>query len=233
MNNMVNNTLNYSELIQWSLNAGLMVWIYRFDSNTDRNQEILNYFTYNLGGTCFIKGTMIKIKKNNNEIEEKIENLNIGDLVKTSNNEYKKISFIGYNYLSKDNYMLNVRLLKQNKIYHNVPNQDLLLTAGHSILFNELSNYLINEKYNINEYPVNETIEKFVKIKTDHCALFQNINESDIVHKLNETQKLYFYHFSLQDENNDKQYAIYANNVLCETMSYNYINHSNLIPIIY
>lgn len=230
MNNMVNNTLNYPELREWILYAGIMVWIYRFDASTERNQEILNYFTYNLGGTCFIKGTLIKIQKNNKEIEEYIENLNIGDLVKTSKNEYKKISFIGYNFSSKDNYMQHIRILKKNSIYYNVPNKDLLLTSGHSILFNQLSNHLLNEKYNIYEYPTNEIIEDFVKIKTDHCSLFKNIQECDVIHKLTNTQKLTYYHFSLECDERDKQYAVYANNVLCETMSYNYINHSNLIP---
>ena len=230
MNNIVNNTLNYMELRRWLLYAGIMVWIYRFDAETGRNQEILNYFTDNLGGTCFIKGTLIKIKKNDKEIEEFIENLNIGDLVKTSNNEYKKISFIGFNYSSKTNYMKHTKILKKNKIYHNIPNEDLLLTSGHSILFNELTNNLLNEKYNINEYPTNEAIDNFVKIKANHCSLFQNITEMDVERKLNNTQKLYYYNFSLEDENNDKQYAVYANNVLCETMSYTHIFHSNLIP---
>ena len=234
MNNIVDNTLNYMELRKWILYAGIMVWIYRFDAKTDKevneNQVILNYFEDNFGGTCFIKGTMIKIKKNNEEIEEFVENLNIGDLVKTSNNEYKKISFIGYNYSSKANYMKHTKILKKNKINKDIPNEDLLLTSGHSILFNELTDNLLNEKYNTDEYPTNETIDNFTKIKANHCSLFQNITEIDVKHKLNKIHKLYYYHFVLENENNDKQYAIYANNVLCESMSYNHIFHSNLIP---
>ena len=230
MNNIVNNTLTYPEpLLQtWLLNSGIMVWIYRTDADAGYNSTIMNYFSNNLGGTCFIKGTQIKIKKNNIEIEEKIENLKDGDLVKISNEEYKKIVFIGYNYYSKTDYLKNVYVMKKNSIDNNIPNQDLLLTAGHSLLFNEPSNKYKNNSYNENQYPENEKIDNYTKIKSSHCSLFQNITEDIIKDKLNNINKLEYYHLVLEDNNKDKQHGIFANNVLCETMSYNYIPKSLL-----
>ena len=54
MNNIVNATQTYTSepLLQtWLLTAGVMVWIYRTDSNFDFNTSILGYFYNNLGGT--------------------------------------------------------------------------------------------------------------------------------------------------------------------------------------
>ena len=54
MNNIVNATQTYTSkpLLQtWLLTAGVMVWIYRTDSNFGFNTSILGYFYNNLGGT--------------------------------------------------------------------------------------------------------------------------------------------------------------------------------------
>lgn len=36
--------------------------------------------------------------------------------------------------------------------------------------------------------------------------------------------KLYYYHFVLESNNNEQQYGIYSNGLLIETMSINYYN---------
>jgi hypothetical protein len=57
MNNIVNATYTSEPLLQtWLLTAGVMVWIYRTDTNGDTNlinlnNSILGYFNNNLGGT--------------------------------------------------------------------------------------------------------------------------------------------------------------------------------------
>lgn len=205
-----------SQLNNWVLYGGIMCWLYNPDySNTD----LLGYFSNNTGGTCFVKDTNILCFKNDCEIEINIEDLNVGDFVKTHKNEYKKIIYIGYNFykLEKD-IKNNVKYIKKDAISNNIPNKDLYLTNGHSLLFNDL--FFFNELYDSKYYPENEKIDNYTKIMVQHLNISIENDKSDSV---------VYYHFVLENEDSNGQYGVYANNVLCESMSYNHIEKANLI----
>jgi hypothetical protein len=236
MTNYVNKVYNYSgitstqqqQLNDWFINGGIMVWVYLTNNDIaiappGTNENILNYFSFNTGGTCFVKGTKILTFTDNIEKEINIEDLKIDNLVKIHTGEYKKIVFIGYNIYRKKDFK-NIKVLKQNKIKDDIPNNDLYLTTGHSLLFDELLDEYKNEHYNIHFYPENEKIDNFTKIMSQHCKLFEDID----------TQKediIFYFHIALENDDIFGQYGIYANNILCESMSINHIDNSKLISL--
>lgn len=208
------------QLNEWILNAGVMVWLYLDDdqpTSETTQQELLNYFSNNSGGTCFLLGTNILCYQNNIEMEISIELLQNGDYVKTHKGEYKKIVFIGYNFY-KNNLKNNIKVIKQNKISNDIPNKDLYLTSGHSLLFKDLK--YVNVFYDKHYYPENEKIDDYYKIMTSQCFLCDDYDKNKKIE--------FYFHIVLENENLDGQYGIYANGVLCESMSYNHIPKSGL-----
>jgi hypothetical protein len=184
------------------------------------------FYSFNGGGVCFIKDTLITILENNKEIQKEVQYLKPNDLVKVNENEYKKIVFIGenkYNVLTK---LENIRIMKKDTIKPNYPCKDILLTSGHSVLFENLDN--INEFYNPNIYKNN--INGFYKMMTQHCKLF-NFAELEDISNLIKNNFVQYYHFALENEDYDGQYAVYSNNIRSESMSINYIPFSGLYPI--
>ena len=183
-------------------------------------------FSLNGGGSCFIKGTEIIILKNGIETIEKVEKLKNGDLVKTSNNSFKPINFIGYNDIDIKRNMDYIYVLRKDAYKENVPNKDLLIVGGHSLLFDNLEN--INNKFTPNIY--NNNIDNYYKIMASQCSLCENASFEDIVDKLSRNT-IKYYHFALEDENKDLQHAIYSNGMLSETMSINYSKKSGLVEL--
>ena len=183
-------------------------------------------FSLNGGGSCFIKGTEISIFRNGIETVEKVENLKNGDLVKTSNNSFKPINFIGYNDIDIKRNMDYIYVLRKDAYKENVPNKDLLIVGGHSLLFDDLEN--VNDKFTPDVYVNN--IDNYHKIMASQCSLCENASFEDIVNKLSRNT-IKYYHFALENEDKDSQYAIYSNGMLSETMSINYSKKSGLVPL--
>jgi hypothetical protein len=180
-------------------------------------------YSLNGGGTCFIENTKITILENNEEIQKYVQYLKKDDLVKTSDGTYKKIVFIGYNKINVLKNLNHIMILDENT-YNS--NEKLYLTSGHSILFKDTT--FINEYYNPDIYTDN--IDGYYKIMTQHCSLFRYANLDDITH-INNNNFVNYYHIALENDDHDGQYGIYANNVLCESMSINYISECCLIEI--
>jgi len=169
---------------------------------------------------CYLKDTKIIILKNNKEYNEKIQNLKYGDLVKTSNGEYKKIVFIGYNKLNVITDLYKLRYYKSN-------NNHLIITRAHSLLFDNLNN--INKFYNKKTYFDN--IYGYYKIRAYDCKLCSPVRRMNIKHLIENNNKLKYYHICLENEDISGQYGIYSNNILTETLPINFIYKSNLIRI--
>lgn len=192
---------------------------------TITNNEL--FITDNGGGfSCFIEGCNVLVFEDNILKEKKVEDLKIDDILLTHTTEYKKIYFIGYNFIYEKDYDC-IKVIRKNKINENKPNNDLFLLGGHSILFNELKDEYKNEHYNKDIYNEDEKIDNLIKIIPNHCTLFENINENDI-NNLTKNKKIKYFHFCLENENKNNQYGIYSNNILSETMSIEYIDKSNL-----
>jgi hypothetical protein len=137
-----------------------------------------------------------------------IENLRVGDIVKTYHYGYRKIELIGKHYLMNhpDNKFTN-SMYKMAKTESNGLIEDLIVTGGHSILVDDLGN----------QKELNEQLLGEEKIEDKFLLLAAASN--DFV-KINDTEKYTYYHFVLEDNGNDKmKFGVWANGVLSETIS--------------
>jgi len=165
------------------------------------------YSTLNYSSSCFNYGTKILCLKSDTEEYIQIQDLVKGDLVKTYLHGFKKIEFIGKdilinNFDSNFNCMYKMEKTDDNKLI-----EDLIITGAHSILVDEL----------------NENQEEYIKsigdrLKIDDKYLLLSCVSPDF--KKIETNKLYtYYHFTIEDTDENKQYGIYANGILTESQS--------------
>jgi photosystem II stability/assembly factor-like uncharacterized protein len=144
---------------------------------------------------CFNKGTKILyINKNGEEEYISIENLKVGDLVKTYKDSNKKIVSIGsFNYKCFNNKNLLNCLYKMK-------DHDVILTGGHSILVDELTEE--EDKHNKLHYNFERTI---------HDKKFLLACSSDKFEKIEDDKEYELFHFVLESENNNNNYGIYIN----------------------
>jgi hypothetical protein len=175
----------------------------------------INYSEY----TCFKEDSKILTDKGYIPIQD----LRKGDLIKTLNDGYKAISVIGkqemYHNISEEN--------KRNQLYKYSSDkypeifEDLVITGGHSILLDSL-----NE----------EELKKQKEWVSDSDLLIDNkyrmlafLDEKSVSY---EPAGLYtIYHLALEGDYN-KNYGIYANGLLVEACSQEYLKeHSTMILI--
>jgi hypothetical protein len=157
---------------------------------------------------------MILILENGIEVERKVQELKNGDMVKISTGEYKKLVFIGTKTINITKNIDKIRIMKQGTLGNNLPNKDLLVTSGHSVLFKNLEN--INEYYNENVY--NNNVEGYYKMMSQHCKLFDYVKEEEL-ENIRDGDNVSYYHFCLENEDEEGQYGVYSNGILSETMS--------------
>jgi len=168
------------------------------------------YQSTNGGVSCFVKGTKILSHINNEDIEINIENLKMGDLIKISTGEYKKIHFIGYNFIDNQKHQEYIKVLPKDSVSPNVPNENLYIISGHSLLFENID--YVNDDYTPDIY--NNNIKPYYKVLASQCSLCSTI--------IYENNMVTYYHLSLENDDKDGQYGIYSQNMLSETMSINY-----------
>jgi hypothetical protein len=188
------------------------------------------YYTYN-ALACFHESTKILTNKGYVCIKE----LRKGDLIKTYQNDFKKIDTIGYTeiYISpKEDQALEIyhipeerikdQLYKCCKEFYPELFEDLIITGRHCILVdNYKSEYQENASIEVNEtrFLINN------KYRLPSC-----IDERTIVYKIN--GKHIIYHIALDNENDFETYGIYANGLLVETCSKNYLNKFSNMKLI-
>jgi photosystem II stability/assembly factor-like uncharacterized protein len=220
-----------NDVIYLSSDSGT-TWVQRESARTwktielSANGEIINagvntgyiYNSTNGGTSCYFNDTNILIYRNNEEIEEKIQNLKINDIVITTEG-HKKIIYIGHYWAFNTN---NIKCIKKDILGDNKPNKDLYITHGHSLLFENIDEYK-NENYDEKIYKDNNNIKNYKKILSTDC------NVCDDVLKLD---NLNYYHLTLENDDIWNSYAIYANNILSETMSIHYTLHQKDLSIL-
>ena len=167
---------------------------------------ILNYL---LSPVCFKKGTKILC---DNEIYIPIEELKIGDLVKTYKHGYQKVIMSAHSSLC--NYSQN----KLNQLYtyscekNPALIEDLHLTGGHSLLLDTLTEEESNDMNQINWAREDFMVEdKYKLLACFSSRLF-----------IAAEQNVEIYHFTLEPPNYAKPsyvYGIYANGILAESCS--------------
>jgi surface protein len=179
--------------------------------------KLINDYNWNITGDtfiCFMKNTMILILENDIEVERKVQELKNGDMVKISTGEYKKLVFIGTKTIDITKNIDKIRIMKKGILGDNIPNKDLLVTSGHSVLFKNLEN--INKYYNENVYDNN--VEGYYKMMSQHCKLFDYVKEEEL-EDISDDNNVSYYHFCLENDDEEGQYGVYSNGVLSETMA--------------
>ena len=167
----------------------------------------LNIYTFT-NISCFNKGTKILcLNKNLEEEYIAIENLNKGDLVKSYLHGYRKISEIGTKNMFNDPNIITENMFKMEKTKENELLEDLIITGGHSILVDKLTEEE-NEKQS--QY-CSEKID-------DKCLLFAGL--SCLFKPITELDMFSYYHFILENNGDEEErFGVYANGVLVETPS--------------
>ena len=179
-----------------------------------------NNWTINANYTCFKEGTKILTDKG----YIPIENLKIDDLVLTYKYEYKAIKIIGN---SKINHpaIQNNRIKNQLYVYKKEKNpeliEDLVITGGHSILLDRLSDN--------DFFKNNPMFGKEIYMIDNKYRLLSCIDENADV--FDEPGIYNIYHLSLESEDENQAYGIYANGLLVESCSAEYLKKESKMDL--
>ena len=180
---------------------------------------------------CFNEGTKIlclncklngELNGELNEIYRPVQDLQVGDFVKSYLHGYRKVnkiltgSFV--NNPTEDgvpNCMYMMVKTEDNQLI-----DDLILTRNHGILVEKLSE---NEEKKVdkNNLPV---IDNLLSIITADSDKFEKVMDNNVYK---------YYHFSLEtDGDNDRRFGVYANGLLVEIPSINMMNNAlNIKPL--
>lgn len=165
--------------------------------------------TFHYDASCFNEGTKILcLNKNFEEEYIPIQNLRKGDLVKSYKHGYRKIDLIGKNTMINNPEKCLNCMYKMEKTEENGLLEDLIITGGHSILVDDLG--VCKEE--------NDKLFSGVQIIDDKYLLLSAVSKEFI--KLENTNPYTYYHFILENnENDDERFGVWANGVLTETPS--------------
>lgn len=188
------------------------------DSVTQEGGSFLNVLTVIGEPSCFNEGTKILCLKNNEEEYVPVEQLNKGDVVKSYKYGYRKIDLIGKNQMvnKPDNFKQCMYTMKKTDTNNLL--EDLTVTGGHSILVDELG-----EDKEKNEDLFNGLS---LMIEDKHLLLAAVSSKFE---KVTNNDKYTYYHFCLENNGNDDEiFGVWANGVLTETPSKNFLKKSLL-----
>jgi hypothetical protein len=167
---------------------------------------------------CFNKGTKILCMNNEQEDEYvNIELLQIGDFVKTYKHGYRKVIKVISGILINNPTKWNMCMYKMDKTPLNGLIEDLIVTGGHSILVDAISE---EEQNKYDEMGISE----FSKLTIDNKRLLLS-SVSDQFAPIQDTEIYNYYHLLLEN-NDDKEerFGIWANGILTETPNEKILN---------
>ena len=231
-NSLDPNTYNIKVLAQKSgLNSG-----YYFSNFTYIDTNII---------PCFLEGTKILCFKNGEEKYIKIEELEKGDLIKTykqTDTGYLPLAVVGYTSIHNKeiNDILIENLYKCTKEKYPELTEDLYLTGGHGILMSD-------DDFNKQTLTASQVIQSAFKDLTIcgksnilHLYLREMIKNRQQCRKISDLWCVESYkdmraeryscdgnyniwNIALDSNNDDESYGIYANGLLVETASKNFL----------
>jgi len=151
-----------------------------------------------------------------------IQDLKIGDMVKTLLNDYKPIVIIGKQTIEHFAYKERIKdqLYKYTENEYTEIFEDLILTGGHSILVDKLTE--------IQQIKTKEYWDDLLKTDNKY-RLLSVIDEKSHVYEISGNYTVY--HLAL--ENNDclSNYGIYANGLLVETCPIDYLKEKSQMEL--
>ena len=160
---------------------------------------------------CFNEGTKILcFNKNLQEEYISIENLKKGDLVKTYKHGYRRIDLIGKNVMVNNPDNSKKCMYKMVKTDKNCLLEDLIITGGHSILVDD---------------PILLGKTKKIHKVDDKYLLLSSISKDFI--KLTNNNLYTYWHLTLESDDDNQRFGIWANGLLTETTYKNsFIKHN-------
>jgi len=169
---------------------------------------------------CFLEGTTILCQVEGVEKYVPVEELRKDTLVKTSINGFKKVVGIGKGSIQNpgDDTRIENRLYKCSPSKYPALKNDLYITGCHSIL-----------EFPITDKQKEDTIKHLGKLfVTDKkYRLMACVDER--AEPWNSEGTYTIWHFALENDNEKMNYGVYANGLLVETCTINYLkNKSNL-----
>jgi len=220
--NLINNTV-FNALNAAPLNKTVKFWN-TSGYNTGENplsangKLIADYFdvnnrTYNSGASCFNEDTKILcLNRDGQEEYIPIQNLRKGDLVKSYLHGYRKIDLIGKGRMINNIDVWNDSMYILEKTDDNGLIEDLIVTGGHAILVDQLSDQ------DLQNYKLNNVFGNGQPIMIDDKFLLL-AGLSSLFKQLTEQKKFTYYHLILESNDDDERFGVYANGILTETPS--------------
>lgn len=172
---------------------------------------------------CFNEGTKI-LYLNKKMVDEYIciELLRKGDFVKTFKHGYRKIDMIGRNVLINNPNIYKNCMYKMVKTDTNGLLEDLIVTGGHSIMVDEMTE---KEKEMNDELFLGPT-----PILDKKYLLLAAVSNQFV--PIEDKKEYTYYHFVLDNEDDeDARYGIWANGILTETPSKQYFKKQKFIML--
>lgn len=160
---------------------------------------------------CFNEDVTILCLNNNFDEEQiKVSDLKVGMLVKTFKHGFRKIIDIKNGSFNNNINDWKNCMFKMSKNEYPHLTHDLILTGGHSILVDTIS----ENETSLN----NERFNGYVPIIDNKTLLLASV--SKFFKPIDNNNLFNFYHFILDNEDNDLvRFGVWANNILVETPS--------------
>jgi hypothetical protein len=175
---------------------------------------------------CFLEGTQITCldEETAEDIQVKIEDITPGTLVKTYLHDYVPVDCINYKLIENptDKERVKNRLYKCSPEKYPTLKKDLILTGTHAILEDKLSNKQIN-------VIVDELGKVFV---TDDKYRLIAMADERAVPYVTKTKQSKVWHVCLEHEDYEMNYGIYANGLLVESCSIQYLKELSGMTLI-
>jgi hypothetical protein len=174
------------------------------------NNFYMSFGTFTVNASpviCFKKDSKILCLKDDIEKEIYIQDLKIGDLVKTINNGFLPVKILAKSFIqnSENKERILKKLYKLSKSKYPELNEDLYLTGCHSILVDKITD-IQKEKI--------ENILGVVYVTDSKYRLLVSVDER--AEPFIDNSVSIIYHIAIGDDKN-RNYGIYANGLLVET----------------
>ena len=169
---------------------------------------------------CFLEGTKILCFENNEEVYRPVESLQKGDLVKTIYNGYMPVCMMGTTklYNPGNDYRITNRIYKCPREKYPTLFEDLYITGCHSILVPWMTD---------DQWENTKAVNGNIYVTDNHFRLIACADEK--AEPFNKEGFMNIYHVALDHHDICMNYGIYANGLLVESCSIEYlIKYSNL-----